>query len=540
MKRLLIAHFFLITKLLSMEIDQPSIEQRIGQLFVISIPLNTLHIEAYCNIINKYHIGGVLLDRRGNLQQQAAVVNTLTQRCQIPPLILEDLEWGLTMRLNDGLRFPRALTCGAIQDNNLIYQMAKEIGRECKLIGVDINLAPVVDINTNPANPVIGDRSFGANKENVTCKGLAYISGLTKRHILACAKHFPGHGDTAIDSHLDLPVITHSKSRLESTEFYPFHKAIQHGGPCMRPAHIYIPSLDKDAKCATLSNKIITEILRNNLKFNGIIITDALRMNALTNYLNTTEIILGAFNAGNDILVCPANITEAINALKKAAQEGTISIEELNKRYKKISELKQKLNLLEKKVEPRNLYEQIHTQKALELKKTLFESTVTLVKNEGTVPLKLDNNTTFIQIGGQSQSMFYKKITEKYNLPNNHLSCTTSGQEISELVADLENYNTIIVGLFEIQKTDQATFGIAPTTQALIKQLQREGKKIILTIFGTPYCLKLFEDIPTIIMAYEDDPDAQEAAAKIINGELKPKGKLPVSISEKFPEGLGL
>jgi len=529
-----------------MELDKLTIEQEIGQLFAVSIPLTATpeQLEMACRLINKYSIGSVLLDQKGLLKTQAHIVNTINEQCPHHPLILQDLEWGLTMRLHDGVPFPRAMTCGAIQDDKLIYEMGKEIGRECKLIGVDINLAPVLDINSNPNNPVINDRSFGENKENVTRKGLAYIRGLVAHGIISCGKHAPGHGDTSVDSHLDLPVIQHSQKRIFDIELYPFAQCaplLQ----CMMSAHISIPSLDPQTLCTTLSKKIITGILRDELQFQGVIITDALRMKALSKYLSTSEITLGAFEAGNDLLLCPDDIETAIATIMTATHKGIITEEEIKKRIARIMTLKKRVRA---KLNHKTLRDQIHTSSAYNLKNQLFESATTLVQNEESlVPISSDDKAAIVQIGGNMPSEFTKKLTCIRSA--NYLSSTPDWIDLENLIKTTENDEKIIVGLFEITKAnaqienrkfDSQNFGIAPATLELIRRLQERGKKVILAVFGTPYSLKHFEEVPTIIMAYEDDPDAQKAAAKIITGELTAKGKLPVSVSEKFPEGLGL
>lgn len=524
-----------MTPLLPMESEKKSLHSQIGQLFALSIPLNVApdQLEQLCAIINKYSIGSVMLDQKGTLCEQAHIINTINEKCPHHPLILEDLEWGLTMRISDGVRFPRAMTCGAITENDLIFRMAEEIGRQCRLVGVDVNLAPVLDINCNPKNPVINDRSFGERKESVAQKGIEYIRGLTTQEVTACGKHVPGHGDSTVDSHLDLPLIDHTRERILSIELYPFREtaAIL---PSMMLAHLSIPALDSEALCATVSKKIINGILREELKFQGTIITDALRMRALTKHLTIRQIALQSFLAGNDLLLCPDNIQEAITSLQEAYENGTISEEEINRRVTKIRSLKHRKTDI---IDADTIFEQIHTPEAYRLKKELFESAVTLVQNQNSlIPLSSTDKTISLQIGG-SLSLITHIVNSQMQ---NYLSSTPDWRELAYMLETIDPYQNIIISLFEVQKFDFASYGIAPATRALIKKIMNRGKRVILAVFGTPYCLKFFHKVPTIIMAYEDDPDAQEAAAKIITGELTARGKLPVSVSEIFPEGLGL
>ena len=524
-----------------MELDKLSLNEKIGQLFAIAFPLPSPPsiINKLCTLINRYHIGNVLLDRKGTIKQQIRIINAINDSCKIKPLILEDLEPGFCMRLYDSVNFPLTITCGAIQDNELIYKMAQEIGRQCKILGVDINLAPVLDLNYNASNS-LAERSFGKNEENVMHKGKMYITGLLRQGVYLCAKHFPGHEDTHIDPHLGFPTVSHTKRRL-NIELFPF-KHISNITPCMMPGHICVPVYeDRPQYCATVSKAIITQLLKEKLNFNGLVISDALRMKALADSFSNKKIVLKSFMAGVDILLCPSNIEEAIETIKEALQENIISEWQINERVQKILTAKKSLGTFDKKSISKESLQNFTTHNTLQLKKTLYENALTLIKNDKNfLPLKTFENTTYIQIGGKFDSPFFTKLQKKEpELINNLLPCCPAGYDVNELIYQLESFDTVIIGLMCLNKVEQLQFGLSQTTLEIVQQIN-QIKNVILVIFGSPYSLKFFEDIPSIIMAYENDPDAQKAVAKIITGKLTPKGKLPVSVSEKFPEGIGL
>lgn len=525
---------------LPMELDKLTLDEKIGQLFAIAFPLPSppAIIEKLCNLINHYHIGSVLLDRKGTIQQQVRIINTINKNCIIKPLILEDLEPGFCMRLYDSVKFPLAVTCGALQDNNLIYQLAQEIGRQCKILGVDINLAPVLDLNYSASNS-LAERSFGKNEENVMHKGKMYITGILSQGIYPCAKHFPGYGDSQIDPHLGFPTVSHTKRRL-SIELFPFKHSINIT-PCIMPGHICVPAYDNRPQyCATISKLIITTLLKEELNFNGLVISDALRMKALTQSFNADTIVRESFAAGVDILLCPPDIKQAIQTIKEALREKLISEYEINERVQKILNVKKALGTFNKKIITNQDIENLFNKETYKLKKKLYEEAITVLKNNNIIPATSLAHTAYIQIGGSFNSPFFTTLQKKdSDLINNLLPACPAGYDVNELIYQLESFDSVIISLMCINNVEQQQFGLSSTTLELIKQIN-QIKKVVLVIFGSPYSLKYFEDVPTIIMAYEDDPDAQEAAAKIITGELTARGKLPVSVSENFPEGTGL
>ena len=288
-----------------------TLNEKIGQLFMVAAYSNKgpEHTQDILRLIKKHHIGGLIFFQ-GTPEKQAKLTNIYQYNAKIPLMIGMDAEWGLGMRLDSVISYPRQMTLGAISDDSLIYKMGLDIGAQLRRLGVHVNFAPVVDINNNPANPVIGSRSFGEDRNNVAGKGIAYMNGLQDRNVLAVAKHFPGHGDTDKDSHKTLPVISHDSLRLDSIELYPFKRLISNGVGGVMTAHLNIPSLiDEPNRPSTLSKKVVTHMLKDQLGFNGLVFTDALNMKGVTNNFQSGEIEIEALKAGNDVLLYPQDVS---------------------------------------------------------------------------------------------------------------------------------------------------------------------------------------------------------------------------------------
>lgn len=460
-------------------------------------------------LIKKYKIGGIHLVCYGTIPSCYNTIKKFQKLSKLPLLISQDFEWGLAMRLTDAIAFPKNMTLGAIQDNNLIYEKAKEVARQCKLLGVHINFSPVVDINTNPLNPVINDRSFGDDKENVSDKAIKVMQGLQDENVIACAKHFLGHGDADKDSHKDLPIINHDLTRLESIELYPFKHSITAGVKAIMSAHIVVPAIDdRPNRSITLSKKGITDLLQNKLGFCGIIITDDLDMKAITRFFKPEEIAIEAFKAGNDILLMSKDIEIAIKTLKNAIKNKEISQKELDRRVLKILKTKQDLGLDKNRFAPAYNYANFFTQHAKELKRTLFESAITIVRDiNNLIPIS------------QNTKVIYLNLTKD-----------TNEKDLSKYKNQIKNKKTIVISLFDLNKSDHTHYGIKPNILEFLNNLAKSKRNIILIIYGTPYSLKLFKDFKTIIMAYEDDKDTKQAIEKVLNGKLKASGQLPITI----------
>jgi beta-N-acetylhexosaminidase len=535
---------------------QLTLDQKIGQLFMVaavsdeqanaSFMATQPHIKRKTEIeqlIQQYHIGGILF-MNGTVEQQREQTQEYQQLSRVPLLIAQDLEWGLSMRLKDTLRFPRNMTLGAVQNDELIYALGKEIGRQARLLGIHMNMAPVVDVNNNPNNPIIHDRSFGDNPEMGARKGILFMQGLRDAGIIACAKHFPGHGDTTVDSHSDSPRIEHSLDRLHALELHPFKELIDAGVPAIMLAHLEVPALEHQAGLpASLSYNVATRLLQEQLKFNGLVVVDSLGMHAITNRWNPGEVEVMAFRAGVDILLCPLDVPKAVACFKQALADGRISMQELDARVLKILRAKEWVYMQHNQQEPTLTPDQLHTTVAYALKKQLYQEAITLARNQNAI-IPLSANTTsiaYLQIGGQQESQFKQTLQKTLAVSAHYISSTPNNKELEVVDNQLANANTVIIALFDIiafrpmnkrleETSTTINYGIADSTRDYIQQLQQQGKTVILVLFGTPYSMRLFPAMPTVIVAYENDDDAQEAAAEVVVGMRKATGKLPVKV----------
>ncbi len=530
-------------------LQQLTLRQKIGQLFMVATAANLTQQEeklasalVECpykmdhdyieQLIGEYHIGGIIFLFKSKLEEQITLMNRFQQMSALPLLIGQDCEWGLSMHLYDMIRFPHNMTLGAIQDPALLYELGKQIGKQCKAIGIHINFAPVVDINNNPKNPVINDRSFGDNKEMVSDYGTLIMKGMQDAGILACAKHFPGHGDTTIDSHVALPTIFKSKKQLLENELYPFKKLIDAGVAAIMNGHLQIPALDPTGLPASLSETIVSNILKKELGFKGLVITDGLGMKALTENYEPGYIELYALCAGNDIILCPLDVPKAVKLIEQAISDGRFSEEELNERVLKILRSKEKLFKQQSPfIDFKLAQAEVNTNEAYAVKYASYRQAITLVKNhKHIIPLDPEDykNTSVIQIGGYLPSTFETHLKNRTNLTTYHVPAEMSQTQFDSAAQSASESKIVIIGLFDMNKLTNQNWGIAKKTLKLIKKLKNEGKKIIVVPFGNPYSLSLFENGDALLMPYEDDPDAQEAAAEIITGTLKSRGRLPV------------
>lgn len=545
---------------------QLTLEEKIGQLFMVSTVADPEFLQGTAfgidpatyqrinkgyidRLIKEFHIGGIIFQR---LSTPAALVSAINhyqavnkKSNKVPLLIGQDLEWGLTMRLVDVVRFPHNMTLGALSDDTLLYAMGKEIGRQCKLLGVHLDFAPVVDINTNPANPIIGDRSFGEDKELVVRKGTAIMKGLQDSGIIACAKHFPGHGDTSKDSHLTLPIVLHEHERLFSTELYPFRELIKKGVKAIMTAHLDVPALQPQRCPSSLSRAIVTHLLHAQLKFQGLTVTDGLDMKGVCQDKSPGSVELQALLAGNDILLCPKHVPEAVALIKKAIADGTLSERELDDHVKRILHAKQDAigcaDTMSNQLSSERLLAQLNTKEAYALKKSLYRQALTLVKNDGYIlPLKKKPAIVYVQIGPKQDTNFYKKLASYFTTTFYCLSGQANNQEIDELSKKIDANLPIIIGLMGMNRFVDKDYGITSAIRSLVENICKCTKSVILVLFGTPYALKWFHSVPSLLVAYEDDPDAQEGSADVIAGTYVPKGALPVTASEEFKAGLSI
>ena len=522
-----------------------TLDQKIGQFFMIATysNRNEIYYRYTEQIIEKYHVGGLIFFQ-GGPNRQALLTNRYQAQSGVPLFIGIDGEWGLGMRLDSILDFPKQMTLGAIQNNDIIIKMGAEIARQCHRMGISINFAPVADINSNPRNPVIGLRSFGENRDNVTDKAGAYMKGLQRNHIIATAKHFPGHGDTDSDSHYTLPVVSHSTDQLDETDLYPFRKLIADSLTGIITGHLYVPVLDNTPLlAASLSEKVVTDLLKKKMGFNGLIFTDALNMQGVSRGRTAAEVNLKALMAGNDILLYPESVAESVKKIKEAIEKGVFSQEVVDEKVRKILRAKYWTGLQQKqKVELANLNSDLSTAGVRALIRNLCEQAVTLVRNdENLLPVVSLDTCTFASVSlGATYNNAFQQTLSRY-APFKHVTygeTVSSNEEVEGILAQVGQANTVIVSLHDRRRSFNRAFVLPAATLDLISRLQQRAK-VTVCLFGSPYTLKQIPGCSAVVCAYEDLSDLQTVAAQQIFGALPFRGKLPVSIENQYVIGTG-
>jgi beta-N-acetylhexosaminidase len=521
-------------------------QERIGQLFMVAAYSNRdeTHYTEIERLIQEYHIGGLIFFQGGPVRQ-AQLTNRYQASSKVPLFIAMDAEWGLGMRLDSTISFPRQMTLGAIQDKQLIYDMGAEIARHSKRLGVHINFAPVVDVNSNPANPVIGSRSFGENKYNVAEKGIAYMKGMQDNGVIANAKHFPGHGDTGTDSHLTLPVIRHDKKRMEEVELYPFKRLMEENLMSVMVAHIHVPAYDDEPnKATTLSEYVVTDLLQKEMGFEGLIFTDALNMKGVSKFYEPGEVDVMALQAGNDVLLFPEDVPEAVKRIEKALRRKDLKRKDLYKSVKKILAAKYWAGLNNyQPIETKNLVKDLNSSKSQMLKQKLYEKALTVVNNQNDlIPIRILDTTNFasLVINGDEDHTF-EEMLSKY-APFNHyqiLRDENTTEVYQKMLQKLQRYDLIVVGMQGMSNSGSKNFGLEKSSIDFLKKLQ-EKTQVIVTVFGNAYSLKNFEGFNHIICTYQDDPASRKIVPQLIFGAIDANGKLPVTASEQFKAATGI
>jgi len=507
-----------------------SFEERVGQLFMVAAYSNkdSTHIKGVDKLIKDYKIGGLIFFQ-GGPYRQAKLTNRYQKESKLPLFIGIDAEWGFAMRLDSTYRYPWNMTLGAVQDMNLIHKMGLQMAKQCKRMGVQFNFVPVLDININPLNPIIGNRSFGEDKLNVTNRAVALMKGVQEGGIYATGKHFPGHGDTATDSHYGLPALNFDDERIENTELFPYKWIFKQGLASIMVAHLNVPALEPTPGLPTsLSYNTITRLVQGKMGFEGLIFTDALNMKGASGYMQPGDVDLEAFLAGNDVLLFAENVPVAVERFKQAYADSVLTDDRLEYSVKKILAHKFRVGLT--KVTPidlRNLYADLNAQEYDDLNYKLYEDAVIVLKNEeNTAPVaNLDTeNIAYVKLGDDDGSQYL-----------DHLRKYTSVTEVKRdslpsLMQDLKAYTTVIVGYHKAdgawKKHDFSTKDIQ-----LLDSIAK-NKRVIFTSFAKPYALngiKNFKNIKTVIQAHQNNIFAQTVAAEIIFGAIGSKGKMPVS-----------
>ncbi len=521
--------------------NQMTLEDKIGQLFMVAAYSNrdTTHVNAIDKLIREYKIGGVIFFQGGPVRQ-AHLTNHYQSKSKIPLFVGIDAEWGLSMRLDSTYRYPWNMTLGAIQDLKLIEKVGEKMGKESKRMGVHFNFAPVLDINTNPKNPIIGNRSFGENKVNVTERAIALMTGVQNQGVFSTGKHFPGHGDTATDSHTSLPIVTSSRDHLDLVELYPYKRMFDEGLVSVMVGHLDVPSLElRQNYPSSLSYNVVTNLLQRDMEFEGLIFTDAMNMKGVSGFKGTDDVNLDAFLAGNDILLFVENIPLAVEKIRNAYKNNIVSEERLALSVKKILHYKFKAGLnAYKPIEVSNLYNDINPSENEALQYQLYENAITVLKNENQIlPIKkIENNKiAYVKLGDDSNSSFISTLKKYADVTE------VSDVSIDSLNLKIKGFDTVIIGY---HKSDNVWRNNDFTGKELIwlQEIARNNN-VILDVFAKPYSLlpfANFDGIEGIIVSYQNNAISQEVSAELIFGAIEAKGKLPVSINDNFKVNDGL
>ncbi len=519
-------------------------DQRIAQLMVVrlsSIDSKTRTVSFYdakvMELIKKYNIGGVCLFQ-GSPVKQAEIINKLQAKAKTPLLMCIDAEWGVGMRIIDSvLPLPRQMMLGAMKNEGVVYKYGKLVAEQCKRIGVQVNYAPVVDVNNNPNNPIINDRSFGENKYKVAAYGIQYMKGMQDNGVMACAKHFPGHGDVSVDSHLDLPVINKSIAELDSLEFYPFRKIFDAGIGSVMLAHLYIPAIDATSNRATsLSPANVNELMRKKMNYQGLTFTDALEMQGVKKFFPNGEASVQSIIAGNDMLCLPEDVATAIKKIKDAIAKKQITWADIDMHCKKVLAAKYQYGL--NKIVPintANLAIDLNSGIA-SMRRMVAENAITLIAKENAdfFPLRdsKPGDVAYIGFGIAADNEFAKNMRNKYN------ATVYYGTE-NELLKKVSGYKKIVIGIHNVGRSPATNFGFTASTLALLQKLQA-NKNSISFLFGNAYALKNMCNTANMVLCYEDDEVTQAVAIELLEGKLFFKGELPVTVCENLKFGAGI
>ncbi len=524
-----------------------SVDERIAQLFMIRAHSNKTkaYHEKVADDIRKNKVGGVCFFQGGPVRQ-IDLVNYYQQISQTPLFVAIDGEWGISMRLDSTVKYPRQMTLGAIRDDSLIYKMGTRVADQCKLVGVNINFAPVVDVNNNPRNPVINSRSFGENPERVAQKALAYMQGMQDQGIMAVAKHFPGHGDTDSDSHKTLPTVNASWHDIDSIHLVPFRKLIEHNLGGVMVAHLYIPALDSTkGRASSLSPRVVNGLLKDSLGFQGLAITDALEMKGVANYNKPGALEVKALLAGNDILLMPKDVAVSVKAIHEALDSGLVAEDYLNAKVRKILHFKYRMGLNRpQQISKDNIYDRINTAADKALIKLLYRKALTLVKNDSNIlPLPVDAKVKMavLTIGFGKDNAFSRRLRDYRPAEVFHLDARSDMDAVKAMVNKLKDFDIVVVAITKTNNSGRRNYGIYQSSVDMVNLLGQQTN-VVLDIHANPYSLDRFYDTPAkaILLSYQDYDDALEAAAEALFGGSDINGRLPVSASKVLPAGYGL
>ncbi|ADY52415.1 glycoside hydrolase family 3 domain protein [Pseudopedobacter saltans DSM 12145] len=522
-------------------------KQKIAQLMVIRVSerqgnKDVFFEEKVSKDIRKYKIGALCLFQ-GAAVRQAEVLNRLQSISKVPLMVTVDGETGLGMRFSDVKPFPNQLTMGATRDTALAYRVGKAIADQCHRAGIQVNYAPVVDINNNPANPVINVRSFGENKEMVALMGTAIMKGMQDEGIMACAKHFPGHGDVNVDSHYDLPVILKSREELNNLELFPFKALAKAGVGSMMMAHLYIPAIDtEENKATSLSKNNVTDLLRNEIAYQGLTFTDALEMKGVAKFYPQGLASAKSIIAGNDMLCLPGDIRGSVKSIRKAIRKGELSWKDIDQKVNRVLLSKYHLGLNQlKPVDTTNITADLNKD-VYKVKTAVYEKAITVLNKTDSQLFDLSDTAkvAYVGVGLKSDNNLSRLLKSNYNTDVYLLANDASMDEVTQILNKLnDKYGAIILGLHQYSKNPANNFGISASSISLINAVLKKNNVLSL-VFGSPYVINKFTAAKNLVACYEDDEVMQETAFKLLRNKITTSGRLPVSIDTTYPYGAGL
>lgn len=521
-------------------------KERIAQLFLVRAHTNLgqKYIDSVAQVIQKEQLGGLVVFQGGPVRH-AQMLNAYQKLAKVPLLVTYDGEWGLGMRMPDStLSYPYQLTLGAIQNESLLYDMGRAVAKDFQRIGMHFNFAPDVDINNNPKNPVIGIRSFGDNKQNVARKAGQYMHGMLDGGIIASIKHFPGHGDTDVDSHYDLPQLNHSRARLDSLELYPFKQLINDGAAAVMIAHMHIPALDNTPNIpSSISKKVVTDILRKEMAFRGLIVTDAMDMKGVKKFFPNGEADVMAIEAGHDLLEISENSARAIDLVEKAIKSGRINQADLDARVKRVLASKYWLGLNKyRPVNSSNLYADLNTSSAQSLIQRMADASVTLLKSQKALKrFDTKKSTAIVSFGLNKAQDFEQGLQlQLQNYKQFFITGKETEEELKALYKEIRKNRQLVVAIHDTRSRPRAESDLNELSKEFVKRLA--GRRAITALFANPYTLATLpvERSGSLLLAYQNEAFMQKAVLKVLLGQVKAQGKLSVSVSKTFKNGDGL
>lgn len=525
-----------------------SLEKKIAQLIMMEAysDKDAAYRDQVSEWVTKYGIGGLMF-KKGGPVRQVHLANHWQSLSKVPLLMSIDGEWGVAMRLDSVPAFPWNMTLGAIQNDSLLVEFGALMAEQCRMTGVQMNFAPVVDVNNNPANPVINARSFGEQANVVADKGLAVMRGLQNNGVLASAKHFPGHGDTDKDSHKTLPTVQYNRAHLDSVELVPFRRLIANGLASVMVAHLNIPIFnDGKVLASSLNPKVVTGLLKDEMGFEGLVITDGLNMKGVSDYYTSGALEVQALKAGNDILLLPASVTKTISAVVEAINNGELSVQRIEESCRKVLKAKYRTGLNKKnKLETAGLYDKLNRPEVHLMNYRLFEGANTVLRNQDDIiPFKNLEATRMVYIAFEDDKhTAFRETLRKYKeMPYYHIDTLLSKYSLEQLETWIKQYDVVIAGVHKNSASPWKDYKIGERTKRSISAMRKQVK-VVAVVFDNPYGLINWQEageLDGLVMAYQNHPIAQEVAAQLLFGGRGASGKLPVSCGSAFPAGKGL